>query len=363
MNKDGISKYLQPFLYHEQMPEETAKALSPEDAASAVADIFIRKSIRMKGPLPGRDEYNEMKARIKLSTQTGEAIPAIVQFGGSKTFKYCPYPEPDLSEMMAVEQLVRINNEIRRIYQPGLKIRFIIADYFYSYVFGYDESVEPYRSGLEKIIKELGLPTQHAITPVRYSNLIQDFGEDNVRDRCKKNCQLLESYWDLGTDESYRSLIETGWKGDLPQEQRKHYIKRTIRILSKKGLSKTQIESEKKLAVIRFLAYALMVEQFDLLKRSKDKKIIDISFVPLAPGELKTLYKRFRIAPSPPGGTSRSAPPWTNQGILLLPDFRPAICTYDDINARKYTFIDENSVHIGGCSVRSDIYKINMMTS
>jgi hypothetical protein len=153
-------------------------------------------------------------------------------------------------------------------------------------------------------------------------------------------------------------LVDAGWKGRLPQEQKDHYTKRSIRILSKKGLSGGALEREQKQATIRFLAYALMIAQFDLLGRQKDRRVIDISFVPLAPGEPKTLYKRFRIAPSPPGGTTRSAPPWTVQGILLQPHLKPTICTYEDIESDKYVCLEENKVQIEGCHVRADIYGI-----
>ena len=116
-------------------------------------------------------------------------------------------------------------------------------------------------------------------------------------------------------------------------------------------------DTEKQPAVIRFLAYALMVKQFDLLNKHKDRKIIDISFVPLAPGEPKTLYNRFRITPFPPGGTSRSAPPWTVQGILLWPDLKPTILTYYDLDVDRYVCKEKNSVRVGHCHMRADIYK------
>jgi hypothetical protein len=109
-------------------------------------------------------------------------------------------------------------------------------------------------------------------------------------------------------------------------------------------------------SVIRFLSYALMLAQLDLLERRDHHSTVDISFVPIAPGEPKTLYKRFRIAPSPPGGTSRSAPPWTAQGILLNPDFKPSIFTHTDYLRGKHVFEEEFSFQVNGCTIRADIF-------
>ncbi|MGB8951554.1 MAG: hypothetical protein WCC06_02650 [Candidatus Aminicenantales bacterium] len=100
-----------------------------------------------------------------------------------------------------------------------------------------------------------------------------------------------------------------------------------------------------------------MSVQFDLISR-KEPKVIDLSFVPLAPGEPKTLYKRFRIAPFPPGGTVWSSPPWTVQGILLWPEFKPTIYTYRDVETERLDFVQKFVFPVNGCSVRADIFKL-----
>ncbi len=307
----------------------------------------------MKGPLPNEVEYLAMQKRIELSTKRGDAIPTIVQFGGSKTAKHCPYPEPDIAEFMALEQLALINNKIRSIYSAGLQIKFIIADSYYSFVFGYDSGVEPYCQGMERLINDLGLIF---ITPVRMSTLVNEYSEEKVMTRCKENVRIIKEYWEAENKESYQCLGDAGWKGSLPQRQKEYYMKRAARILSKKEMNTSRIKEEKKSATIRFLAYALMLAQFDLVGRTP-MHIIDVSFVPLAPGEPKELYNRFRIAPAPPGGTRRSAPPWSVQGILTWPNLKPTIYTYLDVESDKYAFKRKHTLQVGSCTIRADLYE------
>ena len=223
-----VEWFLKSFLYHEQKLKEHKNSLSPKEAAKAIADIFLSSSVRMKGPLPPDDEYAEMQSRLELTTQTGEPIPALVQSGGSKTFGYCPYPDPDLAEFLALEQLVRINNMVRAVYKPGLKIRYMIADTYYSYVYGYDDTVEPYRTGIENLFRALDLATNHNITPIRYSTLVQAFGEDKIKERCEENCKLLQEYWDTGSQRSFQNLVDAGWKGKLPEEQREFFMQKAF---------------------------------------------------------------------------------------------------------------------------------------
>jgi hypothetical protein len=136
-------------------------------------------------------------------------------------------------------------------------------------------------------------------------------------------------------------------------------MKKAARILSKKKVDEERIKEEKKSATIRFLAYALMLAQFDLVGR-KPPQVIDVSYVPLAPGEPRELYKRFRIAPMPAGGTRRSAPPWSVQGILVLPKYRPTIHTHVDVEEERYVFQREYALKLGHCSVRADLYTRNI---
>ena len=356
MDQPDIEKSIESFFHHKQQPKKRGKKYTAREAAKAIAQVFVDRNIRMKGPLPSRAEYPDMENRLELSTQTGESIPTIVQFGGAKTARYCPYPDPDVAELMALEHLARINNKIRAVYPPGLKIMFVIADSYYSYVFGYDSGVEPYAKGMEDLIEAMNLSY---ISPVRMSALVDAFGTEKVMTRCYKNVKLMQKYWDTGTRVSYQRLLDVGWKGKLPQVQRDSYMKRAARILSKKKVDEERIKEEKKAATIRFLAYALMLAQFDLVGRGPPQ-VIDVSYVPLAPGEPKELYKRFRIAPMPTGGTSRSAPPWSVQGILALPKCRPTILTYVDVEDERYVFQREYSLKIGCCSVRADLYTRNV---
>ena len=357
MEQVQVSPYLEPFLCHTVKAREPERQHTPATAAEAITDFFLSRSVRLKGPLPDNNEYGDMHARLQRHTRTGQPIPAIVQFGGSKTAGHCPYPEPDLVEFMALEQLVRIQTMVRGVYRPGLKIRFFIADSFYAYVFGYDESVRPYRQGLMDLTSELDLPSRHNITPIAYSQLARSFGEQKIAERCEDNCRILSQYWDDRTPESYQRLVDAGWQGSLPEEQRAHCQKRSSRILAKKGCPEPDLEREAKLAAIRFLAYSLMVRQFDLLDREEEGGAIDISYVPIAPGEPKTLYRRFRIAPSPPGGTTRSAPPWTVQGIFRWPGMKPSIYTYEDVEAVKMECMKQAEFQMGRCTLRSDIYQ------
>lgn len=349
-----IDKALEPFRWHNREPRKPKKRPAPREAAEKIVDIFAAKKVRMKGS-PGitAEERRLMANRIELTTLKGRRIPLLVQFGGAKTAKHCPYPEPDIAEYMALQSLARINLLIREVYPPGAKVRLMLGDTFYSYVFGGDKGVDPYVGGVERMVKGLGLSF---INAQRFSDVVGAYGPSRVLDRCERNCELIRRHWDTGSQDAYNRLCDEGWKGTLPREQREYYANRAVKILAKKGFKGNALMSEKKSAVIRFMAYALMIAQFDLLDRRLETTV-DVSFVPLAPGEPRSLYRRFRILAAPPGGTTKSAPPWTVHGVLRWPELKPTIYSYAEVDAGGWTCLHEASIKAGSYPVRADVFE------
>src|ERR1035441_9202830 len=92
-------KRLEALCWHRLPAMEDAVPLDC-DVAQSITNLFLRRGVRMKGPLLPEQQKSEMRRRVAASTSLGEVIPAVVQFGGSKTSQYCLYPDPDLAEWM-----------------------------------------------------------------------------------------------------------------------------------------------------------------------------------------------------------------------------------------------------------------------
>ena len=350
-NAPALSR-LQALCWH-RLPATEDEARLDCDVAQSITNLFLKRGVRMKGPLLPEQQKSEMRKRVAASTSLGEAIPAVVQFGGSKTAQYCPYPDPDLAEWMAMEQLARICGEVQRLYPPGIRVQLILADEFYAHVFGADETIEPYCGGMEAMLGSIGLDF---IRPVRLRDLVQAANPEAVELSYQRNREILERYWRTGDQRAWADLENAGWKGKLPLEQREHYLARAGHVLTKKRFEKARLDVEAESAVLRFLAYALVIAQYDLAGR-RNPRMLDLSFVPRSPGEPRDLFKKFYIASCPPGGSGKSAPPWTAQGMLLLPDFQPSLCTAADIEDGRYVPVQELTIEIDGCRLRADLFQ------
>jgi|GEM_PF-3603368 len=73
-------------------------------------------------------EQENFKAIISNSVKSGQPISLILGHGPSKNLNNCEFSEVDWSELFCLSQLAFLNQKIKEIYKPGLKIRFFLDD-------------------------------------------------------------------------------------------------------------------------------------------------------------------------------------------------------------------------------------------
>lgn len=196
-----------------------------------ITEILIGNKDLRYGSMPKVEKLVKVRDTITKSISANLPIPTLVPWGGRKgTAGY----ELDTAEVSALYQLINLDEQIRRYYEPGLLMNVRIEDLNAYWLYRNDnKSVVPdtdrYSDGMVNLIKILGVNTKI----------------EGVKESCMMDAGLYwktaEGYSDLifnylmvsnafpddaqSTDE-WKKLAATGWKGIIPKDQREYYIQR-----------------------------------------------------------------------------------------------------------------------------------------
>jgi hypothetical protein len=135
------------------MPE-LAPGRVPEVARAAL-DALLTRPFRV-GPLPPREVYDQLLARVLRRVRRGQPIRISMGFGAQKNPNGVADSRADWAEFFALCHLIAWHNKVQAVYPPGLSIRIVMDDATLLWAnHGDARLMESYRSSLTALIHAL----------------------------------------------------------------------------------------------------------------------------------------------------------------------------------------------------------------
>lgn len=197
-----------------------------------LTDIFIGTKDLRQGPIPSIEILTQIRIRICDAMRKNLPIPIFVPWGGRKSNAGNII---DIAEVVAIKRLVELDSVVKEYFSPGLQINIGIEDigamWLYRNQKDYkDTDVNLYSTSFRDLV--MMLRGSANITPVRESALMSKHGyfvrASHLSDMLFDTIKTMEAFptKNIETINSFRTLRDLGWKGDIPKEQRDYYISR-----------------------------------------------------------------------------------------------------------------------------------------
>lgn len=306
---DIISRYFQSSF-------PAIAAIKGKDMLDVITQILVGSKDLRYGSMPSPENLVTIRKTIMKSVEMGHPIPVLVPWGGRKMDKHL---QMDVAEVFALKQLLRVDECIRKVYEPGLRIRVRIEDINAKWLYKEETGIEGYSDGLQRLINILKGDTK--IIGVRESEMMD---EGEYMKLAAEYAELLNSMITMQMDyprlkaediPAYQTLLSRGWKGTIPQEQRDYYIERYKRMYP--GLESSEY-------IGRLAEYfAGSKARYDLNGRGEPKDIIgsfiQINFAHQVPGAPDGIFNNTLYYRTIPGNMSRThIAPWRSKGYLQM---------------------------------------------
>jgi len=145
--------------------------------------ILIGDKNTRLGPTPDPEQLVVIRATISKAIELGEAIPILIAWGGRKTDAS---KGPDVAEVSAIYQIIRLDDNIKTYYKPGIRVHIRIEDLGADWIYrkeegGINEKIDSYSGKFEVLTNFLA--KDHLIDPIRESWLMnkKDYFELSVK--------------------------------------------------------------------------------------------------------------------------------------------------------------------------------------
>jgi hypothetical protein len=310
---DLLERYFQ-----ERFPK--VASIKKSNLLEILTDIFVgSKNIRY-GPSPKPERLVAIRRVISEAIHNNVPIPILVPWGGTK---------PVLGELLDVAdisglfQLVHLDQQVRRFYSWGTTMNVRIEDAGAMWLY-HDQ--ENNWDVLAKYIENYSNSFVDAIKIVRGDSVIHPMKEGNlleIGEAMKMSNEFSEIIFnylvysnsfpkDSKSSPAYKSLLEIGWKGEIPFDQRDYYISLY------KRLDPNQKEDHYYKMLSDYLAWSLARYKLHATAEPEtDFGYLKLSFTPPIPGVPNglfdtTLYYRTVSADE----TRNHIAPWRAKGYI-----------------------------------------------
>lgn len=294
-------------------------SINKDNLLEILTTVVIGTKDLRYGPIPKIENQYTIRQTLAKAIEMGEPIPMLVPWGGKKMDSSLSI---DVAEVSGLRQLIYLDETVKRFYKPGLLIHIRIEDTGALWLYrnhDVEDAVERYSSDFSNLVKVLR--GDSLIFPIRESLLMD---KDTYFAASKMYSDLLDGFintqlelkgLDVETIPEYKELKAKGWKGEIPEEQRDHYISMYKKLYP--GLSTAEY--------ITLLADYLggAKARYDLKGRGEPDSpvgsFIQGTFVPPIPGAPKTMFNNtlyYRTVPETWGRTHLA--PWRGKGYLSI---------------------------------------------
>ncbi len=354
-----LEQALQPYLRHLQPAPAFNQNLGDVARIEELANaLFGSNAMRPKGWKPTPENKASVTGVVKQYLGSNQAIDVTCMWGGQKTLGVLPgYAEADLSDFMAMQRFIGINQNVSAFHKPGIQVRIMIEDLGERFMVGdtpavqknIDRYVDSLRTmanaiapGVIQVYKESEVLQQrpvpanlHALTGSSEQSLIESqiflklAGQfQGVFLDYLRESRLAGAIPATSSDpaqnaerlESYARLKEHGWNGVIPKEQRDYYFDRAR---NEFGSERSLEEIEARVAAYLGQAYARtklgLLKPITYTESGAAIPPLKASFVPYPPGTPLSL-ERLRMEYKTSNGTNsnKKIAPWCGTGGFEL---------------------------------------------
>lgn len=202
-----------------------------KDLLEILTSVMVGSKELRFGSLPSPENLVTIRKTMTKAIDLGLPIPVLVPWGGRKMDKNLSI---DVAEVAALKQLTMVDECVRKLYPPGLRIQIRIEDVNAEWLYKEDDGIQEYSSSMSKLIdivkgetRMMGIreswmmdKEQYIFLAKMYSKLLKDV----------LIAQIAMPSMDVATVPAYQTLVEKGWKGLIPKEQRDYYLERYARM-------------------------------------------------------------------------------------------------------------------------------------
>lgn len=297
-----------------------AAVKAKNDLVEILSEVILGTKETRYGPIPPPEHLVVIRDVIRKSVEKGVPIPMLVPFGGIKANKT---GEVDLAEVAAIKRLDTLNSCVKQFYKPGLRINVRVEDVNAIYLYGkeYEAVIGLYTESLVDVMRVIASPLW--MRPAMESELMNP---DQYYDYSELYRVPLEEYilssdnsqGDLGQGKAYQQLLELGWTGIVPFEQREFYVNRYSNLYP--GIERG--EALKMLA--RYFAgskarYTLNARGNPLEEWYEGIGYIQLNYTQPVPGAPTTLFNNTVYYRTLPASEARThMPAWRAKGYLKI---------------------------------------------
>lgn len=281
-----------------------------------LSEIIIGSKEVRYGNIPAPEHLVNVRGVIRNAIENDAPIPFLVPFGGIKADKT---GDIDVAEFAAIKRLNSLGECVKKYYSQGVVMNVRIEDINALYLYGESSSfaVENYSYNLTQLIRMLRTVS---LMPVAESTILNKADYFIIADANRSPIfhYLVESDLNpslIGKGDSYQRLVDIGWKGEIPKEQRDFYVNRYEKLYP----GKQRHEYLEMMA--KYLAGSKARHQ---MKATAEPKIDGVGFIQLnytqpVPGAPLTMFNNAIYYRTLPLSEARThMPAWRSKGYLKI---------------------------------------------
>lgn len=314
---ESITRYLQ-----RSFPK--IASIKGRDLLEVLTSILVGSKDLRYGPMPSPENLVNIRQTITKAIQMDAPIPVLIPWGGRKLY---PDMKLDIAEVAGLKQILRVDECVRSVYPNGLQIRVRIEDTGARWLYKNHHGIQQYSDDMKLLIdilkgdsKIIGVFESEMMEETKYFELSAQYSELL---QAVITVQMAFPHEKVEDMNAYRQLVNRGWKGTIPKEQRDYYLDRCKKVYP----NLTEPEYVEKLA-----------DYFGGSKARHDLNgvgapltpvgsFIQINFAHPVPGAPTGLFNHTLYYRTIPGNYSRThIAPWRSKGYLDI--------TGDDITPR-----------------------------
>lgn len=302
----------------------------------AVSHELVGTKQHRFGPTPDPESLVAIREVVREAMEHGAPIPILIPWGASKQGPY----GVDVAEMMALKQLICLNQRVRSHYAPGVDVGIRLEDLTDSTMFrgipGWAAKTSEYVAAFVKLHNMM----VGDFSTVQPESELMD--GDRFRAQTESNAQVIFAALGLPPDRrgpGVKSIIPE-WSGDLPDVQLDFYR----RAYDKFYPNETREQKDGRLATY----FGGAISRFQLggtgARRWRGAKYITLSFtgIPWSKAGRRIYYRTV-----PERYTNQHRAPWIGKGYIRIRgrEASPAIAGFngDDLQFTQSKLVISNS--------------------
>ena len=320
--------------FQTEFPVETDK--SESDVLELLTHAIFASGKARLGPKPNIESQYGIRQTLIAAMKDGRPVPFLMPWGSEKPVSL---QTVDMAEVVAIKTLVCLQNRVKAVYSPGVKIRIRIEDasapsLFYDRMDQARLDAKIYTESLLKLNSVLGTDFIEMIPESKMTT------EQEFNKMLGKVAPMFERYMvdSLSLPEnkrvelaSYDALKTLGWNGTIPDEQREHYYATYRRLYGMDDIQGLRL-------LARYFAQSLVRRKLYMLGNLDWTDYLGLSFVGPIPGDpANAVSKRIYYRTMPENMSRLHIAPWRAKGYFRMDDGIPKVKLASWSDSREYT--------------------------